>query len=572
MSEPTAATGDRTLAEVLVAMLARAGVREVFGVAGTTIMPILDALEDEDRIAYVGARYELSAAEMASGYARASARLGVVTTHVGPGVTGCITALAGGARDGVPLLLITGNEESRTLAREPYHDWDLDGAMRPVTRSTGRLTRPDDLPHLLRRALGEATRGVTGPVHIDLPEDLARTRVSAEDQAAWMQQVGPVLDALAAAPAVPVSRPGPSPKELQRTVDLLAEASAPLVVMGEASRWSADRAAVLDRCAGLGVPWATSFGARGEVGDRPSYVGTLGRFGSRDTNALLAEADVVLALGAELTDVDTVGWQAPGPDTRLIMVHPDAGKVDRRLAPTLGVVADVESFLHALAPVWDQRGRDVPAAWARRAAAVDRRNGPVGDPASADDATLDAVAVSRLIAAAPDSWVVSMDPGFGSLSLSAAADFGGTRFMYADGLGAMGFAVPSAIGATRADGVEGALAVIGDGALFMSLSSLESVASLGAPVVVLVVDDGGFGSQRRKQQEGYGRTVGVDYRNPDIAAIAAAMGIEATWLESVADVDALCASLPGRTRGAVAVVRRRRDQQGAWDENGASPR
>lgn len=567
MNETVGSTGDRTVAEVLVAMLARAGIRHVFGVAGSTIMPILDGIEDENRIAYVGARYELSAAEMASGYARASARLGVVLTHVGPGATSCITAMAGAARDGVPLLLVTGNEESQTLAREPYHAWDLDGVMRSLTRYTHRVNRPDELPHVVRRALGEATRGVTGPVHVDLPEDLALARVPGDVVAAWMQQVGPVLDALATAPAVPVSRPAPSPAELQRTVDLLAGASAPMVLVGEASRWCADRTAVLDLCDRLGIPWASTFGARGQAGDRSSHVGTIGRFGSRDTNSLLAVADVVLALGAELTDVDTVRWQSPGPDTRLIAVHPDAGKVDRRMAPTLGVVADVESFLRALVPACEQQGLEVPEAWTQRAAATDRRNGPVGDPARAEDAPLDAVAVSRAIAAAPDSWVVTMDPGFAPLSLSAPADFGGTGFLYAHGLGAMGFAVPSAIGATMADGVDGALAVVGDGSLFMSLSSLESIASLGAPVVVLVVDDGGFGSQRRKQQEGYGRTVGVDYDNPDIAAIAAAMRIEATWLESVADVDALCASLPGRTRGAVAVVRRDRDQQEAsWYE------
>jgi thiamine pyrophosphate-dependent acetolactate synthase large subunit-like protein len=278
------------------------------------------------------------------------------------------------------------------------------------------------------------------------------------------------------------------------------------------------------------------------------------------------DADVVLALGAELSDVDTVRWRTPGPDARIIAVHADAGKIDRRLPATLGVVADIEEFLHAVVPAAAQRGIATPGAWRERAAAVDRRNGPVGAPADVDAPPLDALLIARAIEAAPDDWVVACDPGFGPLTLSAPAEFGRTRFLYAYGLGAMGFAVPSAIGAVHADGVAGGLAVIGDGSLFMSLSSLESISSLDVPVVVLVIDDGGFGSQRKKQQEAYGRNVGVDYENPDIAAIAAAMGIEASWINSPDDVLSLCDSLPGRAHGAVAVVRRTGEPEGTWYE------
>lgn len=557
--------GARTVGEVLVDMLARAGVDKVFGVAGSTIMPVLDALVDDDRLQYVGARYELSAAEMASGYARACARLGIVMTHVGPGATSCVTALAGAARDGVPLLLITGNEESQTLVRQPYHDWDLRGVMSSLTAFTHQITRPDELPHALRRALGEALRGVTRPVHIDLPEDVALALVDPKDVDAWLADIEPMLAGIAAAPAVPISRPAPSPAEVTAAVELLAGANAPLVVVGEAVRWSADGGAIFDQCEQLCLPYATTFGARGGVADRPGYVGTIGRFGSKDTTALLGDADVVLALGAELSDVDTVRWRNPGPGARIIAVHVDAGKIDRRLPVTVGVLADVEEFLRVVIPVAEEKGVATSDAWQERAADVRRSNTAAG-PVYNDDPPLDALLVARTIEAAPDDWVIACDPGLGPLTLSAPADFGGSRFLYPYGLGAMGFAVPSTIGAVHADGIAGGLAIVGDGSLFMSLSSLESISSLGVPVVVLVLDDGGFGSQRKKQQEAYGRNAGVDYENPDIAAIAAAMGIEATWVESPDDIQALCDSLPGRTTGMVAVVRRAREQEGTWYE------
>lgn len=556
----------RTVGEVLVDLLARAGVERVFGVAGSTIMPILDALEDDDRLDYVGARYELSAAEMASGYARAGARLGVVMTHVGPGATSVVTAMAGAIRDGVPVLLITGNEESETLAREPYHDWDLMGVMASLTAFSYRISRPDELPHVLRRALTEALRGAPRPVHIDLPEDLALARVGDDEAAAWLAEIEPVCAALAAAGAMPVSRPAPSPGEVAAAADLLATAEAPILLIGEAVQWARDREALYDRCVELGVPFATTFGARGGVGDRSGYVGTIGRFGSKDTTAMLGDADVVLALGAELSDVDTTRWRVPSREAKLIAVHLDAGKIDRRIPSTLGVVADVEEFLDAVTPAAIERGLSVGDRWLQRAADVDRSNGPVGAPAKAEDPPLDALLVSRAIESAPDSWVVACDPGFAPLTLSAPADFGGTRFLYAYGMGAMGFAIPNVIGATYVDEVDGGIAVIGDGSLFMSLSSLESVASLDVPTIVIVLDDGGFGSQRKKQQEGYGRNVGVDYVNPDIAAIAAAMGMEATWIESPDDIESLCATFADRTSGALAVVKRARTQEANWYE------
>lgn len=252
-----------TVAEVLVEFLGRAGVRQVFGVAGSTIMPILDAIRSAGQVSYVGARYELSAAEMASGFARASARLGVAMTHVGPGVSSCLTALANAVRDGIPLLLITGNEESHTLVRAPYHDWDLMGVMRSVTGFSYRITQPDELPHALRRALGEAARGVTGPVHLDLPEDIALRLVAAEQVARWHAELGPVLDAVAKAPELPISRPRPSADEVDRAVELLAGARAPVVVVGEAARRRSSLVRLGELCAELGIPYASTLGARG---------------------------------------------------------------------------------------------------------------------------------------------------------------------------------------------------------------------------------------------------------------------------------------------------------------------
>lgn len=550
-----------SVAEILMDLLARAGVRDVFGVAGSTIMPILDAIAADPRIRYVAARHEQSAADMASGYARASARLGVVTTHVGPGATNCLTTMVGASREGVPLLLVTGNEETSTLAREPYHDWDVLRIMGTITRFSYRITRPDELPHVVRRAVGQAARAVTQPVHIDLPEDVAAMKVPRADAERWLGDVAPMLAGLHEAGRVPLSRPAPARADVDRVARLVAGASAPVLVLGEAIQWSSDPATVVRRCETLGLPYVTTHGGRGGVRESERYLGTMGRFGSRDATTLVGEADLVLALGAELSDIDTVQWRVPNPASALVAVHPDARTVDLRVSPTVGIVADVGEFVEMLERALVERGFVPPRDWLRRTGALDGRHGPSGG-AVADDAdlALDALLVQRVIEAAPESWAVAVDPGLGPLSLTADARLGGRRFLYPYGFGYMGSAVPQAIGAVVSGAVDGAVAVIGDGSFFMSMASVESVGSSHVPVVVVVLDDGGFGSQRQKQRDTYGRNFGVDYENPDIARIGAALGLEACWVRSADDVDELCAGLAHRERGALAVVRRTRPQ------------
>lgn len=563
-----------TVADILVDYLVDAGVTEVFGVAGSTIMPILDSIATDGRIKYVGARYEQSAADMASGYARASGRLGVVLTHVGPGATSVFTAMVGAACDGVPLLLITGNEESDTLSRKPYHDWDILGVMSTVTNSSQRLSRAADLPHMVRRALGKATRVVTQPVHLDIPEDIALERISSDEVQEWSSHVAPTLSALRTAVTAPISRPAPSESDIRTTVDLVIAANKPVLIVGESPR-HLPGSTVTGICNELGMPYATTHGRRaGGEGD-PRYVGTIGRFGSDAATEFVNDADLVISLGAELTDVDTKRWRIPTADSTKIIVHPDGDRVDLRYAPEVGVVADVEQFLLAVQLELAERECAVDPDWLDRAGSLSSDANSPSDEVGVDDdheLPLDALLVKSAIESIPDTWAIAIDPGFGSLTLTGAARPRSCKFLYPYGFGYMGFAVPNAIGAVQSGAVDGALVVIGDGAFFMSLSSLESISSLNSRVVVIVLDDGGFGSQRKKQSEGYGgRIVGVDYENPDIAQIGAALGLEAKWMRSSDDVSAFCQSLSVRTDGALVVVSRSREQQGSWYEGTVRP-
>jgi acetolactate synthase-1/2/3 large subunit len=552
--------GGRRVADLVVHLLASGGVTDWFGVAGTTVMPLLEAISRDGRIRYHGARHEHVAMDMASGYARVSSRLGVCMTHVGPGVTNTVTSLVTSARDRVPVLLISGNEESWTLIRNPYHDWRATAAMSPLTRYSHRVERATDAATALRQAVSAALRSVPGPVHLDFPEDVLATELDdatwdllAADESWWRSALG-------AGCSGPLSRPRPSQQEIDRVVELVRQARRPLIVAGEMVHWSGAVPAVSGLAHTIGAPVATVLGGACLAGV-PGGLGTIGRFGTGQANEALTSADLVIALGAGLLDTDTLKWTRPGRDVPIVQVHPDPDVVDFRMAASVGIVADVRSFAEDLAAATQDRA--APALWLepQDATAV---SGDLGD--------LERAVVSGLAPALPADWVVTMDPGYAALSVGVDGAFGPTRRIYPHGFGTMGFAIPAAAGATMSGQAAGAVVILGDGAFFMSLPALDTIATEGLPVHIVVFDDGGFGSQRQKQREGYaGNTFGVDYDNPDLARLSSALRVESRLVSDVSEVAAACKAILGGRGPSVTVVPRNRVQTKSWYEGMKTP-
>ena len=550
----------RHVADLVVRLLASAGVTDWFGVAGTTVMPLLEAISHDGRIRYHGARHEHVAMDMASGYARVSSRLGVCMTHVGPGVTNTVTSLVTSARDRVPVLLISGNEESWTLIRNPYHDWRATAAMSPLTRYSHRVERATDVATALRQAVSAALRSVPGPVHLDIPEDVLATEL---DDATWGALTADEhwwRSALGAGCSGPLSRPRPSREEVDRVVDLLGQARRPLLIAGEMVHWSGALPAFSELAQRLGAPVTTVLGGACLAGV-PNSLGTIGRFGTAQANEALSSADLVIALGAGLLDTDTLKWTKPGRGVPIVQVHPDPDVIDLRMAATVGIVADVRSFAEDLATA--RGAAAAPTPWLQPEEQV-AGSGDLGD--------LERAVVTGLASDLPADWVVTMDPGYAALSVGVDGAFGPTRRIYPHGFGTMGFAIPAAAGATMSGKASGAIAILGDGAFFMSLPALDTIATEGLPVHIIVFDDGGFGSQRQKQREGYaGNTFGVDYDNPDLARLSSALRVESRLVSDVSDVAAACKAILGGRGPSVTVVPRNRVQTKSWYEGMKTP-
>lgn len=545
-------------AELMVDALAAAGVRDCFTVAGSTIMPLLDSIAEDGRIRLWTARHEYSAAEMASGYARASGRLGIVIVHVGPGAINTLPALTSALRDRVPVFALTGNEESWTLSRDPYHSWPSQEVFSSICNISQRLRTPAELIPTLRRVISVAVGASPGPVHIDLPEDVAAATAGPEVVEHYLRERKEWWSTLPEGCTGPLSRPAPSPGEVREVVAALNGAERPVMLVGDLVGFSRAHEAVRRVAERSGAAIVTTIGARDpRLGD--TNLGVVGRFGHPEATIAFEHADVLMVLGAELTDIETDQWRMPAPDTLVVHVHPCGDVLNRRLPVALGIIADVGSFLEALADA-------LPGGTIRREGPEVNR-GPSGiDGPDKDSGPLDRRVVAYLSGLPPD-WLFTMDPGYATLSLSRELFRGAHRVLYPAGFGIMGFAIPAALGAMVARSASGTIALVGDGSFFMSLSSVESIAAASLPVHIVVFDDGGFGSQRQKQREGYeGRLTAVNYDNPDISEIGRSLGVAARRIAEGEDVAAWAEDLLAAGEPSLTVVPRPRRQDTTWYE------
>jgi acetolactate synthase-1/2/3 large subunit len=506
----------------LARALAAWGVDTVFGIPGVHTIELYRGLAGSG-IRHVTPRHEQAAGFMADGYARASGRPGVCLIISGPGMTNILTAMGQAYGDSVPMLVIsTVNAHGRMGSGEGWlHELpDQRGLTAGVTAMSRTIHRPDELPRALAQAFALFDAGRPRPVHLELPID--------------------VMLAPAGHLPVPVPvrlpRPSPDPGAIAEAAARLAAARAPVILAGGGAR----RAAALPAlAAALDAPVAMTTNARGLLPpDHPLAVSLSASL--PETRAMIAAADVVLALGTEFgpTDYDMYedgGFALPG---FLIRVDIDPVQILRGPPPGLGIPGDAGLAAAALAAAVTPRGAGDGAA---RAAAA--RAGRDRLPASVqgDLALLDLVR-----AALPGALMVGDSTQAvyaGNLGFAAARP--GGWFNSATGFGTLGYGLPAAVGAALAGGGP-VVAFAGDGGLMFTLGELASAAEAGVPVILMVLLNGGYGEIRSAMIAQNVPPLGVDLFVPDLAAIAAASGWAVAEITEPAALRAALAEAAGR--------------------------
>jgi acetolactate synthase I/II/III large subunit len=509
---------ERKASEVFVQCLEAEGVRYVFGIPGEETLDLNESLADSS-IQFVPVRHEQGGAYMADAYGRLTGRAGVCLGTLGPGATNLVTAVADAFLDRAPLVALTGQSDLERMHKESHQYIDLIGILRPVVKWNARVSSPEIIPEVVRKAFAVAESEKPGATHLELPEDV--------------MALG--LDASPLTRHAPV-QPEPGGRELQRAADLIDAAENPLALAGNgAIRGHASRA-LRSFVHNTGIPVAETFMAKGLIdSDDPKALGTVG-LQSRDYEmAGFDDADLIVAIGYDLVEHSPKHWN-PRRDKQIIVIDSVAAEIDEYFIPDVELVGDIA---HVLARLAAQCTRSQTTAGSSRLHEVvmgalndarDDDHFPVRPPRALwdirqalgrNDILVSDVGLHKL-------WIGRMFP----------AHEPGT-VLIANGLAGMGFALPTAIGAKLVYPDRKVMAVSGDGGFLMNAQELETAARLRTPVVNVVWENGQYGSIVWKQDKKFGRHFGVDFGNPDFVKLAEAFGLPAWRCSSAEDLPRL---------------------------------
>ncbi|MFZ1413614.1 MAG: thiamine pyrophosphate-dependent enzyme [Defluviicoccus sp.] len=509
-------TGGRIVVDALLAH----GVERVFTVPGESFLGLLDALYDvRETIDVVTCRHEGGAGFMAEASAKLTGRAAVCLVSRGPGACNAAIAVHTARQDSTPMLLMIGQVSRSLRGREAFQEVDHARFFAPLAKHAEEVGRAEDLPDAIARAFSTAEQGRAGPVVLALPEDLLRDEMAVAD-----------VDTL------PVTLLEPDPGLMQRLHAMLGDAERPLLIAG-GSGWTERARQDLARfVAENGLAVACTF-RRNDIldNDHPSFVGALGIAPDPALLNRIRAADLVIAIGTRLGEVPTQGYTLfaqPGPT--LVHVYPDGREIGRVFPTELAIeaaVATVTAYLAHLAPIGGGRWRDWTAA--ARADYLRDRQPLIGSEPSAGVDLGQAMAI--LDGFLSEDAIITVDAGNFSGWPHRYLRHGGGRRLLGACNGAMGYGVPAALAAKRAFPSREVIAFVGDGGFGMTGQELLTALQAGAGIIVLVCNNGMYGTIRMHQERRYpGRPVATQLINPGFADIARAFGAEGFLVESTA--------------------------------------
>lgn len=510
--------------QLLVDCLAAQGVDRVFCVPGESFLAALDGLYDSG-IDTVVARHESGAAMMAEAAGKLTGRPGVAFVTRGPGATNASAGVHVAFQDSTPMVLFIGQVARDQRDREAFQEVDYRAMFGPLAKWVAEIDDADRIPEYVSQAFHRAQSGRPGPVVLALPEDMLS---------------GPAAGTPVPAATLPSGQAAEA--DIDAILDRLRAAERPFVLVGGGG-WSAAAADALGQFASaLDIPVGASFRCQDYLSnDHPCYAGDVGIGINPALAARIGEADQVLVLGARLGEMTTQGYTLftpPVPEQGLIHVYPDPSEIGRVYRPDLGVAARPAAVIAQLAA--RVSGEPGPRAKAARAD-YERWQGPEETPGALK---MEAV-IPMLRAVLPDDAIVTNGAGNYSAWLHRYYRYRAWRTQLAPTSGSMGYGLPAAVAAKLTCTNRPVICLAGDGCFQMTGQEFGTAAQYGAAVVVIVVDNGLYGTIRMHQHRAYpARPSGTDLVNPDFAALARAYGgFGATVTETAAFQPALAEAL-----------------------------
>lgn len=484
------------------------GVDMVFGVPGESYLAVLDGLHDCNSIRTVMCRHEGGAAMMAEAYGKLTGRPGVCMVTRGPGATNASSGMHIGLQDSTPMVLLIGQVGRGMADREAFQEIDYRLMYGPLAKWVAQVEDAERLPEYISRAFHTATSGRPGPVVLALPEDMLSSRVVARP-----------FDGYRAV------EPHPGPDAMRELAAMLADAPAPLLMLGGGG-WDREACARVQAFAeSADLPVCVSFRCQDYFDNRhANYAGHVGIGAPPTLRELVVSANPLVVIGAGLGEITTDGYsllEVPRPRQRLVHVHPGAEVLGRVYQADLAINAGPRAFaaaLSAMAPVdgntWAARTRKANLAYR-----ATLKPAPVPGPVQMGEIA------AWLNARLPDDAIICNGAGNYATWMHRYYQYRSYRTQLAPTSGSMGYGMPAAVAAKLVHPERTVVSMNGDGCYMMHGQELATAVQHGADIIAIVVNNAMFGTIRMHQEREYpGRVSATRLENPDFAALARAYG------------------------------------------------
>lgn len=496
-------------ADIVIRLLERQGIDLIAGIPGGTNLPLYDAL-GKSSIRHILARHEQGAGFIAQGMARSTGGPAVCFATSGPGATNLITAIADAHLDSVPVVAISGQTPLSLMGTDAFQEVDTYGMSLPITKHNFLVRSVEELLTVIPKAFEIALSGRPGPVWVDIPRDVQTATMPVSH---WPE---------------PGEKSAPTPPDegpVTEAARMIAEAERPVFYAGGGITHSGAGEAVRMLCKKNGIPLVSTLMGLGILSpDSPGYLGMLGMHGSRATNMILDQADLLIAAGVRFDDRATGKIESFCPHARIIHMDIDRSEIDKICTTHCGISGDAGEILARLTPKVAENSR---SRWQETIARIQKEN---PGPRFSEDPDRPEHLIRQVARYADKDSFIATDVGQHQMWTAQYYPFSRPgQFLTSGGLGTMGFGLPAALGAALKHPGRQVICFSGDGSIMMNLQELATLAENSLNVKIIVLNNGALGLVRQQQELFFeGRYTASRFScNPDLVAIARGFGIPA---------------------------------------------
>ena len=517
------------LSDYVIEFIKNNGVNIIFGYQGGAITHLVDSISKIDGIEFMSLYHEQAAAFAAEGFSRISGNIGVAIATSGPGATNLITGIGSSFFDSIPCLYITGQvntyeyKRNNLIRQEGFQETDIVSIVKPITKYAIMITSENEIRFCLEKALYIAKEGRPGPVIVDIPMNIQRADIEPENLMSFYDSEE----------YKNMNKKYSNDSDVSEVIKLIKDAKRPVILAGGGVRLAKATVELKTFSELTGIPVATTLmGIDSFEHHHPNFIGYMGSYGTRYANLAVANSDLIIVIGSRLTSRQTSSnVKTFAREAKIVHIDIDINELNLKLKEDISVVCDIKFFLKKIIKILiEDNYKNNFLNWIKRINSYKEQYPSY--PTQKQNNNIDPNEfMYKLSEMCDEDTIFCLDIGQNQIWASQSIVLKtGQRILNAGGMGPMGFALPSAIGAYKANPKVRIVAIVGDGGLQMNIQELQTIVRENIPVKIIVMNNHALGMIRHFQElyfssNYYGTIEG--YSSPDFTKVANAYGIDA---------------------------------------------